>query len=188
MAEEEVQATNAPAAPPAKKKKGPMGMILILLFATCLAGGAGYYFYGKTVMESRLRSKAANDGKAAGKDDKGGSQRDDRKDDRHDEAKGEIGPIVPLDPFVMNVSGNSSRYVKMGVAIEVKNEKVTEEVKKMTPAIRDAMLTVLGAKPPEAFMDSNGRAAMKKELFDSVAGFFKKGDLQAVYITDIIMQ
>ncbi len=72
--------------------------------------------------------------------------------------------------------------------MELKNEKAVEHTKKMTPVIRDIMLSVLGTKTPEVFMDVNGRAAMKKELFDGVNRLFADNDLKAVYITDIIMQ
>ena len=37
-------------------------------------------------------------------------------------------------------------------------------------------------------MDVNGRAGMKKELFDGVNRLFAAGGLKAVYITDIVMQ
>jgi flagellar basal body-associated protein FliL len=72
--------------------------------------------------------------------------------------------------------------------VELKNEKAVERTKKMTPVIRDIMLSVLGTKKPEVFMDVNGRGAMKKELFDGVNRLFADSGLKAVYITDIIMQ
>ena len=72
--------------------------------------------------------------------------------------------------------------------MELKNEKTAERTKKMTPVIRDIMLSVLGTKRPEVFMDVNGRGAMKKELFDGVNRLFADSGLKAVYITDIIMQ
>ena len=96
--------------------------------------------------------------------------------------------MVSLEPFIINVLGTASRFVKISVAIELGNEKAVEHTKKMTPVIRDRMLTVLGAKPPEVFMDLNGRSAVKKELSDGVSGLFKDKDFKGVYITDIIMQ
>ncbi len=188
MAEEEIKESAGGSAPP-KKKKGSLMMILIVVVAASLAGGAGYYFYGKTVIADRAQKKTVKEeARDDRKDDRKDDRSDDRRHDRRDDVKADIGPIVSLEPFVINVSGSPSRFVKMAVALEVRDAKVTEEVKKMTPAIRDAMLGVLGSKAPEAFMDTNGRGAMKKELFDSVDGFFKRGDLQTVYITDIIMQ
>lgn len=187
MAEEEIQESSTTGnIPQKKKKKSPVMMILILVIAAGLAGGAGYYFYSKTMMAARAQTRTAHD--EPRDDGPRGRDREEARGGGRDEVKSEIGPIVSLEPFVMNVSGSSSRFVKMGVALEVRDAKLSEEVKKMTPAIRDAMLGVLGGKTPEAFMDVSGRDAMKKELFDSVSGFFKRGDLQAVYITDVIMQ
>jgi flagellar FliL protein len=180
MAEEEIQESNAGSKTP-PKKKGSFKMILIVIVAAALAGGAGYYFYGKNITAARPQSKPSRD---EARDDR----RDDRKDDRRDDVRADAGPIVSLDPFVMNVSGSSSRFVKMAIALQVRDAKAIEDVKKMTPAIRDAMIGVLGSKAPETFMDVAGRDQMKKELFDSADRFFKRGDLQAVYITDIIMQ
>ena len=182
MAEEEIQESNAGSKTP-PKKKGSFKMILIVIVAAALAGGAGYYFYGKNIAAVHPQNKPSRD---EARDDRRDDR--DRKDDRRDDVRADTGPIVSLDPFVMNVSGSPSRFVKMAIALQVRDAKVTEDVKKMTPAIRDAMIGVLGSKAPETFMDVAGRDQMKKELFDSADRFFKRGDLQAVYITDIIMQ
>ena len=131
-----------------------------------LAGGAGYHFYGKT-----LRARYAQKQQVSNKQE-----------------KIEIGPILSLDPFIINVSGDSLKFVKISVAMELKNEKTAERTKKMTPVIRDIILSVLGTKRPEVFMDVNGRGAMKKELFDGVNRLFEDSGLKAIYITDIIMQ
>jgi flagellar protein FliL len=161
MAEEQIQepVSEAPA-----KKKGFLKIIIILVAALAVAGGAGYYFYGNTLM-----------GKG-------------QKKQSHVEEKREVGPTIALEPFIINVSGNASRYVKISIAVELGNEKMVEHTKKITPVIRDVMLTVLGAKTPETFMDVNGRSAIKKELQDAVGRLYKKGELKGVYITDIIMQ
>ncbi|MGD0229882.1 MAG: flagellar basal body-associated FliL family protein [Syntrophorhabdales bacterium] len=166
MSEEPTQETVQENAPPEKKKKGFLKIIVIGLVAAGLAGGAGYYFYGRALLARH-----------------GGKQAADKAQE-----KTEVGPILPLEPFIINVSGNSSRFVKISVALELKNEKALENTKKMTPVIRDSMLAVLGAKAPDVFMDVKGRSAMKKELFDSIDRLFTNGGLTAVYITDIIMQ
>ena len=67
--------------------------------------------------------------------------------------KVEVGPILSLEPFIINVSGDPLKFVKISVAVELKNEKAAERTKKMTPVIRDIMLSVLGTKKPEVFMD-----------------------------------
>jgi flagellar FliL protein len=166
MVEEQLDETVPESAPPEKKKKGYVKIVLIGVVAAALAGGAGYHFYGKA-----LRARYAQKQQVSTKQE-----------------KIEIGPILSLDPFIINVSGDSLRFVKISVAMELKNEKTAEHTKKMTPVIRDIILSVLGTKRPEVFMDVNGRGAMKKELFDSVNRLFEDSGLKAIYITDIIMQ
>ncbi len=175
MAEEQVQESNQ-AAP--KKKKGSLKMVLIVLVALGLAGGAGFYLYGNVLLAGHAQ---AGGGKKA-------APKEEQREEAGSETHREIGPIVSLEPFVMNIAGSPSRYVKISIALEVRDVKGEEHVKKVTPAIRDAMLKVLGAKPPDAFTDVNGRDAIKKELHDGVDGLFARGDLKAVYVTDIIVQ
>ncbi len=166
MAEEQTEETVPESVAPEKKKKGFMKIVAIGLLAVGLAGGAGYYFYGKTLLARYTQGKQAH----------------------KEPEKVEVGPLLSLEPFIINVSGDSQRFVKISMAIELKNEKAVERTKKMTPVIRDMVLSVLGTKKPEAFMDVNGRAAMKKELFEGVNRLFADSGLRAVYITDIIMQ
>jgi len=182
MAEEQVQESKE--AP--KKKKGSLKMVLIVLVALGLAGGAGYYLYGKALLGGHTHASAER------KAPPPGSPKEEPREEPRQEASAEpqkdMGPIVSLDPFVMNIAGNPSRYVKIAIALEVKDAKGEEHIKKVTPAIRDAVLKVLGVKPPEAFTDVNGRDAIKKELFNGLDSLFARGDLRSVYVTDIIVQ
>jgi flagellar FliL protein len=155
---------------PKKQKQGFLKIFVIGFVAAVLASGAGFYFYGKVLMAHYVQKQVEKQVQAKKLE------------------KAEVGPIVSLEPFVINVSGNSSRFVKISVAIELKDEKAVELTKKMAPVVRDAMLSVLAAKTPEAFMDIAGRSAMKQELFDGVSRLFADGGLKAIYITDIIMQ
>ncbi len=167
MAEAETQEKAAPEATekPAKGKKGLIKMLIIVLAALGIAGACGYYFYGKNALAHASKEKA------------------EKKNE-----KVEVGPIVSLEPFIINVSGDSSKYVKISVALELKNEKGVEHAKKITPVIRDVMLGVLGSKTPETFIDVTGRNAIKKELFTTADRLFADNGLKAVYITDIVMQ
>ena len=180
MAEEQVQETKE--AP--KKKKGSFKMVLIVLVALGLAGGAGYYLYGNALLRGHIQAHAESKAPPPPPS----PPKEEPRQEASAEAHKEMGPIVSLDPFVMNIAGTPSRYVKISIALEVKDAKGEEHIKKVTPAIRDAMLKVLGVKPPEAFTDVNGRDAIKKELFDGVDSLFARGDLKAVYVTDIIVQ
>lgn len=152
-------------------KKGKFKLILIVVFVLIIAGGAGGYFvFGKKVMAKYLGNKPGAAQAAAVK-------------------KEVVGPILQLDPFVFNLTGNQSRYAKVTLGIEVKDVKAMEEAKKMIPVIRDRILSIFGTKAAEVLMDVNQRETIKKEVHASLKTMFPAEDgLKAVYITDIIIQ
>jgi len=156
-------------------------IILIVLFLVVAGGGAaGYFFYGKQIMQKYLSKKPPE----------GTEQTDQTEQKEATEKKKEaIGPILSLEPFVFNMSGNQSKYAKVTLGVELKDPKVMEEAKKMTPAIRDRILSIFGTKAPEALMDVNQRNAIKEEIQTNLRTLFQDGaDLKAIYITDIIIQ
>jgi flagellar protein FliL len=165
MAEEQIEEVQEEGTPE-KRKGGLLKLIIIILAVVILGGGAGYFFYGRNALAKHGQKAPA----------------------AKEEKKIEVGPTLALEPFVINVMGSTSRYAKISVAIELENEKAVEETKKISPVIRDKMLTVLASKSPEAFQDVNARNGMKKELSDAVAKLFEKKEFKGVYITDIIIQ
>jgi flagellar protein FliL len=166
MADEQQQEQVEVAAAPPKKKRSLRLILLVGCLGMVIAAGAGYFLFGDKVMASYVHKKATV----------------------QTHAKHEVGPILPLEPFVFNLSGNFARLAKVSVAVELKDAKAVEETKKVLPVMRDMMLSVLGAKSTEVLMDMASRGRIKKELQDVVASLFKQGELKAVYITDIIMQ
>ena len=152
-------------------KKGKFKLILIIVFVLIIAGGAGGYFvFGKKVMAKYLGNKADAAQAAPVK-------------------KEVVGPILQLDPFVFNLTGNQSRYAKVTLGIEVKDVKAMEDAKKMIPVIRDRILSIFGTKAAEVLMDVDQRETIKKEVHASLKTIFPGEDgLKAVYITDIIIQ
>jgi flagellar protein FliL len=154
-------------------KKGGMGkLIMIIVLVVVLGGGgaAGYFFRQKIPFVSQYFAKHEEGEETAKK-------------------KTEVGPILPLDPFVFNLSGNQTKFAKVSVAVEMKDTKVMEEAKKMIPVIRDGILTVLSAKSPDVLLDMASRDKIKKELQEHLKGVFHvENGVQAVYITDMVIQ
>lgn len=155
---------------PGKKGKSKYILIVILLFVVGLGAGC-YFIFGKKYITEFLGKKPMGTASAA------------------TPKKEAVGPILQLDPFVFNLSGNQSKYAKISLGIEVKDIKAMEETKKMIPLVRDRVLSIFGTKAPEVLMDVNQRESIKKEVQASLKTIFKNEDeLKAVYITDIIIQ
>ncbi|HBA53484.1 MAG TPA: hypothetical protein DCZ04_03255 [Syntrophorhabdus aromaticivorans] len=150
-----------------KKKRGKFKLFLLLgviIVAVAAGGTAGYFFFGKQIAAYRFMQ---------GREKK----------------KETIGPILSLEPFIFNVGGDSPRYAKIALGVELKDAKTMEEAKKMVPAMRDKVLSVLGTKGPDVLMDINNRVNLKQELHSNLKDLFKEDrELKSVYITDIIIQ
>jgi flagellar FliL protein len=152
-----------------KKKGGKLKLIMIIALVVFVGGGAGAYFVFGNQIKARFFG--------------GAEQTQETK------KKEALGPILSLEPFIFNIGGNSGKFAKITLGVEVKDAKVMEEAKKMVPAIRDKALSVLGAKGPEVLMDINNRNSLKQELHGSIKTLFKEWtELKSVYITDIIIQ
>lgn len=157
---------------PEEKKKGKFKLILLIVILALVIGAAGtYFFFGDTIKQKYF----------------GAPQ--EAVEHKKEKKEKTVGPILSFEPFLFNISGNSSRFAKVSIGIEVKDAKVLEEAKKMVPIVRDRVLSVLGTKGPEMLMDVNNRNAIKQELHNALKNMFKdQEDLTAIYITDIIIQ
>ena len=155
--------------------KGGKGKIILIAVLVLLLGGGGaggYVFRDKIPYVNQYFGKHEAEGEEAAK-----------------KKKSEVGPILPLDPFVFNLSGSQTKFAKIAVAVEMKDTKVMEQAKRMIPVIRDGVLAVLGSKSPEALLDVVGRDKLKKEIQDNLKTvFLVENGVSAVYITDIVIQ
>ena len=155
-----------------KKKRLPKLVLLIILLLIIGGGTGGFFLFGKQVMAKYMGERTE------GQTGQEGTQKIDV-----------VGPILQLEPFVFNLTGDQSRYARVILCVEVKDSKVMEEATKMTPIIRDRILSIFGTKTAEALMDMEQREGIKKEVSASLQPLFKAGEgLKAVYITDIIIQ
>ena len=156
-----------------KKKKGKFKLIILILFAVICLGAVGVYFlYGSMIM-AKFSGRSAQEGEKV-------TQKKTEKN---------IGPILSLEPFLFNIAGTSSKYAKISIGIQLKDNKVMEEAKKITPIMRDKILTSLGSKSIEVLMDVGSRDLIRQELHNTLKGLFpKETDITAIYITDIMIQ
>jgi flagellar protein FliL len=147
------------------KPKSKMKLIILIVVPVLLLGGlaATYFLYGDQIL---------------------GRETGEKKEEKKHEA---VGPILTLEPFIFNLASNTTRFAKVSLAIELKDAKVVEEAKKITPVLRDKALSVLSAKTPEVLIDVQSREPLKQELIAGLKGLLKPGELRSVYITDIII-
>jgi flagellar FliL protein len=101
----------------------------------------------------------------------------------------EIGPIYPLDQFIVNlVSNNSSRYLKCKIDLELDSPELQQEVDKKLPAIRDLIIRILSSKTVEEIQTAKGKEKLKEEIKRKINEILTTGEIRHVYFTEFVIQ
>lgn len=101
----------------------------------------------------------------------------------------EIGPIYPLDPFVVNlVSSNANRYLKCKIDLELDSPELQQEVDKKLPAIRDLIIQILSSKSVEEIQTAKGKQKLKEEIKRKINEILTTGEIKNVYFTEFVIQ
>jgi len=101
----------------------------------------------------------------------------------------EIGPIYPLDQFIVNlVSNNSSRYLKCKIDLELDAPELQQELDKKLPAVRDLIIRILSSKTVEEIQTSKGKEKLKEEIKRKINEILTTGEIRHVYLTEFVIQ
>lgn len=108
---------------------------------------------------------------------------------QHEEkSKDFIGKLVPLETFLVNVSGSRGRkLVKMNMELELTNSEVQEEVEKIKPKIRDYIIIIASSKTFAEISTKEGKDALREEIKNQINLFLTKGQITKVYFTEFIL-
>jgi flagellar FliL protein len=99
-----------------------------------------------------------------------------------------IGKLVPLETFLVNVSGSRGRkLVKINMELEVTNAEVQEEVEKIKPKIRDYIIIIASSKTFAEISTKEGKDALREEIKNQINLFLTKGQITKVYFTEFIL-
>ena len=186
-------------------KKGGKKLIVIIAIAILLAGAGGGFYYWRTTSAS-----AAAD---TGKKDKKKSQADEQSDDTENpsDEKTDKNPsdkpgdplknalpndedvkkIVELPPFIVNLADTEqARYLRMTVSLGVDGEEGGSEKpdQLFMTRVRNVMLAVLSDKKSDEILSVEGKTKLRKELLQAAQAASEEPKVQAIYITDFIVQ
>lgn len=99
-----------------------------------------------------------------------------------------IGKLVPLETFLVNISGSRGRkLVKINMELEVTNAEVQEEVEKIKPKIRDYIIIIASSKTFAEISTKEGKDALREEIKNQINLFLTKGQITKVYFTEFIL-
>ena len=164
MADEE-----AKEAEPAKGGSGKKMMVLGLVGVLLLGGvgGAAWFFMGGEEKEEEMHAK----------------------DDHGEEHAEEAGPVMELEPFLLNLADRDDlRFLKVSIKVELDRPEEKTDYQNKVPAIRDALLVLLSSKESQLLRTVNGKRRIREEIMTRVNGIMSKGKISNVFFTDFIIQ
>ncbi|WP_024788985.1 flagellar basal body-associated protein FliL [Lebetimonas sp. JH292] len=101
----------------------------------------------------------------------------------------QIGPIYPLDQFIVNlVSNNADRYLKCKVSLELDSPDLQNEIDKKLPAVRDTIINILSSKTVEEIQTAKGKEKLKEEIKRKLNEMLTTGEIRHVYFTEFVIQ
>lgn len=98
-----------------------------------------------------------------------------------------IGQLVPLETFLVNLSGSRGRkLVKINMELEMSSPEAQEEVEKIKPKIRDYIIIIVSSKSYAEISTKEGKDALRDEIKNQVNLFLTKGSINKVYFTEFL--
>lgn len=93
-----------------------------------------------------------------------------------------------LDEFLVNLADeDGKRYLKVKVFLGYDNKKLDTELEEKKPILRDAIIGVIRTKKA-ADITPKGVESIKMEIIQRINPILEKGQLNNVYINDILVQ
>lgn len=94
-----------------------------------------------------------------------------------------------FEPFVVNVfEKNSIHYLKMQLVVECGSEATVEELKMLTPQLRDTLLFIVSDMTMREILTPGGKALLKEDIIATFNNWLKSGKITKVYFTEFTIQ
>lgn len=184
---------------------GKKKLILLVLVVLLLAGGGGgaYFFLRGGSTEEGAETASAKEKKSkAKKEEPEEEEEEEPKGDKSSASKSSLKSAIPKDenvkhiielqPFIVNLADtDSARYLRLTVSVGVGGEEGGGEEKAdpiFITRVRNAMLAVLSVKTSEEVLTVEGKAKLRKELLKAAKAASEEPHVEAIYITDFIVQ
>jgi flagellar FliL protein len=162
-------------------KKSPVVLILVIVFALMLAGGAvaGYFMF--LAPNARSPQTAAQPAPV--------EQAQPHQGQDFTAGAGLSGPMKTLESFIVNLTdAQGTRYLKVVMQLEMSNDLLGPEIDRKTPQIRDEIIMLLSSKSFDDVSTIAGKRALKRGILNSVNKYLTSGRVLRVYFSDFVVQ
>lgn len=195
--------TETPAgATEAKKGSGKLIIIILAVILVLGGGGAGYYFMSGAGASADSEEKAESSKKSKSKsvDEEEPATDEEETDTKSSKTSNSLKSALPndenvkhiieLQPFIVNLADTEqARYLRMTVSLGVGEAGESEKPSELfLTRVRNAMLAVLSDKSSEEILSIEGKAKLRKQLLRAARAAADEPEVEAIYITDFIVQ
>jgi flagellar basal body-associated protein FliL len=103
--------------------------------------------------------------------------------------KGGMGPIVKLNPLIINVKDEGGMsYLKTTIVLEVAKKNQIEEVTKRLPFLTDMVILTLGDKRLEELGQPGSKESLKQELLAKMNHSFPSNTIKQLYFDEFLYE
>ncbi|HEY1548747.1 MAG TPA: flagellar basal body-associated FliL family protein [Kofleriaceae bacterium] len=105
------------------------------------------------------------------------------------ETKEVTGPVMPLDPFVVNLDEpGTARYLKLTVQLELVDAKAEEAVEKSKQVIRDDVLRHLSGLKLADTLGAKAKDTLRDEMMKMIEDDVGKGKVKRMFFQEFVVQ
>jgi flagellar protein FliL len=185
----------------APKKSRKTLFIIILAVLLIGGGGGGIFFYQRSVTaksdkKSEKRQKKQEEAEKSSEDADESPEKGDanKKTNKLIELSlpedADVKNIVELQPFIVNLADKEDpRYLRTTISLGLSGEAGEAKPDPIfTTRVRNAMLALLTTKTSEELLSVEGKTLLRKELLRAAQAASEEPKVEAIYITDFIVQ
>jgi flagellar FliL protein len=155
--------------------------VIIAVVAAILVSNAGlaafFFFMGPSLMGG---AQAANPPEAAAEP---------AEEEVEAAPSATPGPLVPLDPFVVNLNEpGEPRYLRVSITLEATDKDAVTKIDEVKVRLRDAYLSKLSAYTTAELRSPEDKARLREALIEEAKKVVSPRAVQQLYFTDFMMQ
>jgi flagellar basal body-associated protein FliL len=103
-----------------------------------------------------------------------------------EEGEEALGAILPLETFLVNLSGG--KYIRLQMQVEFETPDVPKKIYSRMVPIRDGIITLLTQQDASELEDVKGKEKLKKSLRELINERLRREDVRRIYFTQFVIQ
>lgn len=142
-------------------KKGKGKLFIIIGLVVVLVGGGGAAFM---MMQKSDKKAQASKGEKHAKQDAEHEEEAEEESDADDPKNTKKPVFYSMEPFVVNLAGDSQHYLQVGVDLKLSKEEYMEKIKTVLPEIRNGVVLLLSSKQATEVVSIEDKNHLRAEI------------------------